>query len=491
MPANDTNSPAGTATAVASEGIWKPIAQIATDVQSGSVKAIDLVDQSLRIIAEKKEFDAVLWTLADRARERAAAIDRDVANGKTVGALAGVPFIAKDNFLVFGGETTAASNILKGFEAPYQATAIERLEAQGAICVAKANLDAFAHGTSTENSDFVVTKNPHDVTRVPGGSSGGSAAAVVLELAPFAVGTDTGGSIRQPASFSGCVGYKPTYGLVSRSGVVAMASSLDVVGPLARTVTDAALVLDVMAGLDPLDATTIERQPESYTHLEGVLQGKKIGVIKEYMGEGLQPEVKQALLAAIDKLKAAGAQIEEVSLPSLPMSLAAYYIICPAEVSSNLSRYDGQRYGYTYPQATTLEESYSKTRDKGFGKEAKRRVMIGTYVLSSGYYDAYYKRAQTVRTKIINEFVAAFDAHDFLLGPVAPSVAFKIGEKVGDPLQLYLEDIMTVAANLAGIPAISLPCGTVGDLPVGLQLMAPQKQDGALLTAAKLTEALL
>ncbi len=470
------------------ESQWLPIAEIASKVQSGQLRAGDLVEQSLRTIAQKKDYEAVLWTLEKRARERAADIDRAIANGETVGALAGVPFIAKDNFLVFGAETTAASNILKGFNAPYQSTAISRLEAQGAICVAKANLDAFAHGTSTENSDFMVTKNPHDPTRVPGGSSGGSAAAVVLDMAPFAVGTDTGGSIRQPASFSGCVGYKPTYGLVSRSGVVAMASSLDVVGPLTRTVEDAALVLDVMSGIDTLDSTTIERPSESFTHLQGVLRGKKIGIIKEYMGEGLQPEVKTVLLATYDKLRSAGAILEEVSLPSLPMALAAYYIICPAEVSSNLSRYDGQRYGFTYKDAQNLGESFSKTRDIGFGKEAKRRIMIGTYVLSSGYYDAYYKQAQTVRTKLINEFAEAFTDHDFLVGPVAPSVAFKIGEKVGDPMQLYLEDIMTVAVNLVGIPAISLPCADIDGLPVGLQIMAPQKHDAALLTTAKLAE---
>lgn len=473
------------------DSVWLPIAEIAGKVQSGQLKATDLVEQSLKAIADKSEYHAVLSTLEERARQRAAEIDRAVSSGETVGALAGVPFIAKDNFLVFGAETTAASNILKGFGAPYQATAINRLEAQGAICVAKANLDAFAHGTTTENSDFGPTKNPHDPTRIPGGSSGGSAAAVVLQLAPFALGSDTGGSIRQPASMSGCVGFKPTYGSVSRSGVVAMASSLDVIGPLARTVEDAALVFDVMAGIDPLDSTTIDRNSQSYTHLEGVLQGKRIGVIQEYMGEGLQPNVKAVLDAALDKLKAAGAIIEPVSLPSLPMALAVYYILCPAEVSSNLSRFDGQRYGFSYGEATDLYESFAKTRDRGFGKEAKRRIMIGTYVLSSGYYDAYYKRAQTVRTRIINEFNAAFEKVDFLFGPTAPSTAFKIGEKADDPLQLYLEDIMTVAVNLAGVPAISIPAGMSEGLPVGLQLMAPQRQDAELLTIAKLTEDVL
>jgi len=470
---------------------WLPIADIVAKVQAGDLRAVDLVEQALQAIEDKHEYQAIISTTAQRARERAAAIDAALKNGETVGRLAGVPFIAKDNFLAFGAETTAASNILKGFTAPYQATAIERLEAEGAICVAKANLDAFAHGSSTENSDFMTTKNPHDPSRVPGGSSGGSAASVALELVPFALGTDTGGSIRLPASFTGTVGYKPTYGLVSRSGVVAMASSTDVIGPLTRTVADAAIVLDVMAGRDPLDSTSIERDENSYATLSGDLQGKKIGVIKEYMDEGLDDNVRAIITAAIEKLKAAGAEIHEVSLPSLPLALAVYYIICPAEVSSNLSRYDGQRYGYSDPAASTLEESFSKTRAIGFGAEAKRRIMIGTYVLSSGYYDAYYRKAQTVRTKLINECNQAFQDVDFLLGPTAPGVAFKIGENTKDPLQMYLTDIMTVAVNLTGIPAISIPAGEVDGLPVGLQLMAAQRADRQLLSLASATEALL
>lgn len=470
---------------------WLPIAEIAAKVQAGNLSAVDLVEQALATIEDKKEYAAIIATTAERARDRAASIDAAIKNGQQVGALAGVPFIAKDNFLTFGAETTAASNILKGFEAPYQATAIQKLEEAGAICVAKANLDAFAHGSSTENSDFMTTKNPHDATRVPGGSSGGSAAAVVLDMAPFALGTDTGGSIRLPASFCGAVGYKPTYGLVSRSGVVAMASSLDVIGPLTRTVADAAAVLDVMAGRDALDSTTIERDQTSYTDLAGDLQGKKVGVIKEYMGEGLDPAVKQQIESAIEKMKQAGAQITEVSLPSLPLALAVYYIICPAEVSSNLSRYDGQRYAFTDPAATNLEESYSNTRKIGFGKEAKRRIMIGTYVLSSGYYDAYYRKAQTVRTKLVQEFAKAFEEVDFLVGPTAPTTAFAIGQNAHDPLQMYLTDIMTVGVNLAGVPAVSVPAGMVDDLPVGLQLMAAQQHDRALLSVAKATEELL
>ncbi|MEO6761037.1 MAG: Asp-tRNA(Asn)/Glu-tRNA(Gln) amidotransferase subunit GatA [Candidatus Saccharimonadales bacterium] len=466
---------------------WGSIAQIAEDVRVGKLKAVDLVEQSLAAIAEKAEFKAIIVTTAERARQRAKAVD----GGDNKGRLAGVPFIAKDNFLVFGAETTAASNILKGFEAPYQSSAIEKLEAEGAICVAKANLDAFAHGSSTENSDFFTTLNPHDKTRVPGGSSGGSAASVVLELAPFALGSDTGGSIRLPASFSGCVGYKPTYGLVSRSGVVAMASSTDCIGPLASSVEDVALVLDVMAGRDSLDSTTIDRQ-DSYLPVSNYdLSAVKIGVIKEYMGEGLSAGVRSQIEAAIAKLRAAGAEVTEVSLPSLSLALAVYYIICPAEVSSNLMRYDGQRYGFNTPGAKDLYDSYATTRSQGFGKEAKRRIMIGTYVLSSGYYDAYYKKAQTVRTKLIKEFEKVFEQVDFLLGPTAAETAFKIGANTADPMKMYLTDIMTVAANLVGVPSISLPCGTSDGLPVGLQLMSPQRHDKELLQLSAVAEGLL
>jgi len=470
---------------------WKAIGALASDVQTGAAKAADLVEQALKTIEANKQFEAIIATTSQRAKERAVEIDARVTKGEAVGRLAGVPFIAKDNFLAFGAETTAASNILKGFNAPYQATAIEKLEAEGAICVAKANLDAFAHGSSTENSDFFTTKNPHDETRVPGGSSGGSAAAVVLDMAPFALGTDTGGSIRQPAAFSGAVGYKPTYGLVSRSGVVAMASSTDVIGPITRTVDDAALVLDVIAGKDQLDGTTIERDEAGYNIDASELKGKKIGIVKEYMGEGLEPGVRAQIEAAIAKLKAAGAEITEVSLPSLSAALAVYYIIVPAEISSNLGRYDGQRYGFSASDVKDLEQSYDQSRSTGFGKEAKRRIMVGTYVLSSGYYDAYYKKAQTVRTKLINEFAEAFKTVDFLIGPTAPSVAFKIGANTDDPLKMYLTDIMTVAANLTGVPAISIPAGQSEGLPVGLQIMAAQKEDRTLLQVAKQVEELL
>jgi aspartyl-tRNA(Asn)/glutamyl-tRNA(Gln) amidotransferase subunit A len=464
---------------------WPAIAEIAEKVHSGELKSVDLVKKSLAKIEETNDYNAIISTLEERALKRAEEIDK---NPK--GKLAGVPFIAKDNFLTLGGKTTAASNILKPFEAPYQATAIEKLEAEGAICVAKANLDAFAHGSSTENSDFFTTKNPHDSSRVPGGSSGGSAASVALQVAPFALGSDTGGSIRLPAAFCGVVGYKPTYGLVSRSGVVAMASSTDVIGPLTRTVEDAAIVLDVMSGKDALDSTTIDKDKDGYFNLEGDLSGKKIGIVKEYFEEGLEPGVKKAMDEAIEKLKKAGVELEEISMPSLPLALAVYYIICPAEVSSNLARYDGQRYGFSDPKAKDLDESYLLSRSNGFGAEAKRRIMIGAHVLSSGFYDAYYKKAQTVRTKIIMEFEKAFEKYDFLLGPTCPNVAFKIGERAHDPLAMYLTDIMTVAANISGHPAISVPAGKSEGLPVGLQLIAPHRADRELLTAAKAFEVL-
>jgi aspartyl-tRNA(Asn)/glutamyl-tRNA(Gln) amidotransferase subunit A len=463
---------------------WEPIKELVRQVNEKEVTAEELVKRALDNIAASPEAMAIIATTSERAFERAKTIDDKIKNGESVGRLAGIPFIAKDNMLVFGADTTAASNILKGFDAPYQATVIEKLEAEGAICVAKSNLDAFAHGASTENSDFMVTPNPHDKTRVSGGSSGGSATSIAIDLAPFALGTDTGGSIRQPSSFCGVVGYKPTYGLVSRNGVIAMSSSMDTIGPITTRVEDAALVLDIISGRDELDGTTIERDKESYLDLESDLKGLKFGVVKEYMGEGVDEGVKAKINETVDKLVKAGAIISEVSIPSVASALACYYIICPAEISSNLSRYDGQRYGFSDRTATNLEESYSWSRTKGFGREAKRRIMIGTYVLSSGYYDAYYKQAQRLRTKIIKEFDEAFKDVDFLVGPTAPTTAFLIGQKTKDPLQMYLADILTVSANLTGIPSINIPVGDIDKLPVGLQVMAPQKKDRQLLATA-------
>ncbi len=475
---------------------WDKIAKLASDVQSGKVKAVDLVKKSIELIDKNEEFHALLTTtknsaIIEAALAKAKEIDEKVKKGQKVGRLAGVPFVAKDNFLVKNGYTTAGSLMLAPFEAPYQATAINKLEAEGAILVGKANLDSFAHGSSTENSAFGPTLNPHDKTRVPGGSSGGSGASVALDMVPFALGTDTGGSIRLPASFCGVVGYKPTYGLVSRYGVVAMASSTDVIGPLTKNVEDAALVLDVMSGRDIFDGTTIERDKQNYADLDDSIKGKKIAVIKEYMGEGLDTGVRKCIELSIEKLKKAGADVQEISLPSLDLALACYYIIVPAEISSNLCRYDGQRYGIYSEEAKDIFESYEQAREKGFTDENKRRIMIGTYVLSSGYYDAYYRQAQTVRTKLIKEFETAFKKFDFLVGPVAPTTAFKLGENANDPLKMYLADIMTVAVNLVGIPAISLPAGLADKLPVGLQIMAPQKADKKLLNLAKALEGVL
>jgi aspartyl-tRNA(Asn)/glutamyl-tRNA(Gln) amidotransferase subunit A len=443
-------------------------------------------------LARIKETDSYHTTLElnPRALDDAKAVDARVKAGEKL-PLAGVPFIAKDNYLTSDTHTTAASHILEPYRAIYEGPVIQRLKAAGAVMVAKANLDAFAHGTSTENSDFGPTKNPHDPTRVPGGSSGGSAAAVALGQVAFAIGTDTGGSIRQPAALCGVVGLKPTYGLSPRTGIVAMASSTDCPGPITRRVEDAALVLNVMAGPDASDSTTITRDPDGYAVRHSHLKGLKVGLIKENLGQGLHPIVKEKLLATVKMLEQHGATVEEVSVPAVELALAAYYIIVPAEVSSNLARYDGVRYGHSSEKATNLEETYRLSRDEGFGAEAKRRIMMGTYVLSSGYYDAYYKRAQKVRTKLIAEFEAAFQKYDLLLSPTSPGPAFKLGEKAGDPLALYLEDVMTVAANLVGIPAISIPFGAVDQLPVGLQLMAPQRAERRLLAAACATESLI
>jgi aspartyl-tRNA(Asn)/glutamyl-tRNA(Gln) amidotransferase subunit A len=467
---------------------WKPIEDLVNDVITKKTTSQELVEESLRRIDLTNDYNAILSVTKERALKRAVDIDKRIAAGEKVGRLAGVPFIAKDNFLTFGSYTTAASHMLENFEAPYQSTAIERLEAEGAVLVAKANLDSFAHGSSTENSAFGATKNPIDKTRVPGGSSGGSGAAVALNIAPFALGTDTGGSIRLPASFCGVVGLKPTYGLVSRYGVVAMASSTDVIGPIASSVKDAALVLDVMSGKDIFDSTTIDRNEDTYTKYDSSLKGKKIGYVKEFLSDSLDPKIKDLIMERIAFAKKHGADVTEVSLPSLELALACYYIIVPAEVSSNLSRYDGQRYGLSEKKAIDLDQSYKISRENGFESENKRRIMIGTYVLSSGYYDAYYKKAQTVRTVLINEFKDAFSKVDYLVGPSAPMTAFKLGQNIDDPLQMYLADIMTVAANLVGIPAISITAGSIDNLPVGLQIMAPQCKDLDLLGVASALE---
>jgi aspartyl-tRNA(Asn)/glutamyl-tRNA(Gln) amidotransferase subunit A len=470
----------------------RPISGLVSAVQAGKLTSVQLVEASLARLKATEDYHTVL-ELNPKALDRAAELDKRIKAGEKVGPLAGIPYIAKDNFLTADTHTTAASHILEPFKAPYQAVAIERLNDAGAIMVAKANLDAFAHGSSTENSDFGPTKNPFDPSRVPGGSSGGSAAAVALGQACFALGTDTGGSIRQPASYCGVVGLKPTYGLVPRYGVVAMGSSVDVIGPITNSVADASLVLDVLAGRDESDATSIERQEGEYrvSASKYHVSGRKIGIIKEYLEEGVDPVIKKAVMETVDKLKAEGMSIEEVSLPSVKLASAAYYILVPAEISSNLARYDGVKYGYSASEARDLDETYYLSREEGFGAEAKRRILIGTYVLSSGYYDAYYKRAQSVRTTIIGEFDKAFAKYDFLLGPTAPTPAFELGAKANDPVAMYLNDVMTVAVNLVGNPAISIPLGSEGELPFGLQLMAPQCAESALLDLAHYVEGLV
>lgn len=468
----------------------KTITELQADLEAGRSTAVELATEALAALETKQEtYNVAISTARDRALERARAIDEARAAGKPLGRLAGIPFIAKDNFLTFGTTTTAAAKILEGFEAPYQATAIEKLEAEGAIMIAKANLDAFAHGSSTENSYYGPTKNAVDPTRVPGGSSGGSATAVALGIVPFALGSDTGGSIRQPASYSGVIGIKPTYGLVSRYGVVAMASSTDTIGAFAHTADDTALVMDVMAGRDERDSTTLPDLPKSLLAADNQVGKLKIGIVKEYMTDMVQPEIRDAVMARADQLRALGHIVEEVSIPSVSLALAIYYIVVPAEVSSNLSRYDGVKYGLSAEQAKSLDEVYGMTRDQGFMAENKRRILIGTYVLSSGYYDAYYRKAQAARTILINELNKAFESYDMLLGPVAPTTAFKLGENTDDPLKMYLADIMSVAASLAGLPAISIPSGTDGQgLPIGVQLVAQQKADGKMLAVTKQLE---
>ena len=457
------------------------IFEIREQVLSGKKTAVEFVEEALAKAENAKEFNAFTSLIGDRALERAKEIDEKISKGEKVGELAGVPFVAKDNFLVFGSPSTASSKMLEHFMTPIQATAIEKLENAGAICIGKANLDAFAHGGSTENSAFGVTKNSVDETRVAGGSSGGSAVISALDIVPFTLRTDTGGSIRQPASFNGVYGVKPTYGTVSRFGVVAMASSTDTIGVFAKTAKESELVMRVMASLDYRDAMTL---PDFWRE-EKAPKKAKIGVVKEFLSEGVDPEVRKVTENYIEKMRKAGHEIVEVSLPMSKYSLAIYYIVVPAEVSSNLARYDGIRYGLRSKEAKNLSEIFGKSRDEGFEAENKRRIMIGSYVLSSGFYDAYYLQAQKARTILINEFDKLFEDVDFLVGPVAPTPAFKIGENVHDPIKMYLADILNVPASLAGLPAISIPAGkTEAGLPVGVQIIGKMESDSKILALA-------
>lgn len=453
-----------------------------------NTKAVDLVQAALKKAEEYKDYNIFISMNAEAALEKAKEIDAKIAKGETVGKLAGVPYALKDNYSSHEGNTTAAAHILDSYHSPITATAVAKLEAEGAIMIGRANLDAFAHGGSTENSYFGPTKNVADNTRVAGGSSGGSAVATALDIVEFALGSDTGGSIRQPASFNGVYGIKPTYGAVSRYGVVAMASSTDTMGCFAKKAEDVDLVMSIMAGQDKKDSTTL---PDYWTRNLDEIQPvkKKIGLIRDCFGEGINPEVAEIVRNYGKKLEAQGYEIEEFDMPILKYGLAIYYVVQPAEVASNLSRYDGIRYALRSKDAKNLDDIYTMTRSEGFMKENQRRIMIGNFVLSSGFYDAYYLKAQKARTLLINAYNEAFEKYDALLCPVAPTPAFKLGEKTSDPLTMYLEDAMTVPASMAGLPALSVPAGKTADgLPVGAQLIGRAQSDQLLLSIAKSCE---
>jgi aspartyl-tRNA(Asn)/glutamyl-tRNA(Gln) amidotransferase subunit A len=450
------------------------VVDIAQDIASGKTSAVEVLEQHLARITEREgEINAFNLVTTEQARATAQQVDADIKAGKPVGVLAGVPVALKDNMCTRGIETTCSSKILEGWKPPYDATVVTRLQQAGAVMVGKTNLDEFAMGSSTENSAFGPTKNPLDTSRVPGGSSGGSAAAVAAGFAAASLGSDTGGSIRQPASLCGLVGVKPTYGLVSRQGIVAFASSLDQVGPFTHTVADAALMMEVIGGHDPLDSTSLPQPMPSLTSVLGQgVKGMRIGRLAD-MPDGCEPEVLARMDAAYVALQAAGATIVDISLPSLSYCLTAYYLVAPAEASSNLARYDGVRYGMRV-ETGDLHSMYGATRAAGFGAEVKRRIMLGTYALSAGYFDAYYGKALKVRRLIANDFAAAYEKCDVILTPTSPTVAFPLGDKTSDPLTMYLCDIFTIPTNLAGHAAMSVPFGTgAHNMPVGVQVLAP------------------
>ncbi|MBR3169229.1 Asp-tRNA(Asn)/Glu-tRNA(Gln) amidotransferase subunit GatA [Candidatus Saccharibacteria bacterium] len=447
------------------------------------VTAERLVKDALKKAHEFEDYNIFTFIDDEGALKRAREIDAKIAAGEEVGRLAGVTYALKDNFLSPRGETTAAAHILQGFTSPVTATAVKKLEDEGAIMIGRANMDAFAHGGSTENSYFGPTLNSHDRERVAGGSSGGSAVAVALDIVEFATGTDTGGSIRQPASFNGVYGFKPTYGCISRYGVVAMASSTDCVGFFTKTPGDMDLLMSVAAGKDPKDMTTLD---DYYNKTEVLDAPKKVGIVKDFDNDSIAPEIRNTLKKKCELLKSRGHEIIELDMPALRYALAAYYIIVPAEIASNLSRYDGIRYGFRSDKSDTLNDLYRNTRDEGFMSENKRRIMIGNFVLSSGFYDAYFLQAAKVRTLIIKEYEKAFSKVDYILMPVSPNPPFKIGEKISDPVAMYMEDMMSVSLNLAGLPGLAIPAGeTDAGLPVGLQLVGPRRSDKNLLKFAQ------
>ncbi len=462
------------------------IDRLASELARKEYSAVELVEEALdRVERLDGTLRAFITVLPETALAQAAAVDRARSRGDRLSPLAGIPMALKDNLCTRGIPTTCGSRMLDGYRPPYSATVWRRLEAAGAVLVGKTNLDEFAMGSSTENSAFFPTRNPWDPKRVPGGSSGGSAAAVAAGEVVYALGSDTGGSIRQPASFTGVVGLKPTYGRVSRYGLIAFASSLDQVGPLARTVRDSATVLHAISGHDPLDSTSAAVPvPDWAARLDGEVRGIKIGVPLEYFGTGVDPEVARLVRQAVDLLVGMGAEAAECSLPHTEYAVATYYVLAPAEASSNLARYDGVRYGWRAPGAKSLTELYTLSRQQGFGREVKRRIMLGTYALSAGYYEAYYLKSQKVRSLIRQDFDRAFERFDVLAMPTSPEVAFRHGERASDPLRMYMADALTIPVNLAGLPGISLPCGFSRGLPVGLQLVGRPFEEETLLRVA-------
>jgi aspartyl-tRNA(Asn)/glutamyl-tRNA(Gln) amidotransferase subunit A len=473
----------------------RSLREISHQVSSGALSAVEVCQAALaRMEAVNPALNAFNLIDAGGALARAARVDQRRRQGDATGRLAGVPVVLKDNICVRGMRTTASSRILEGFVPPYDATVVQRLEAAGAVVVAKGNCDEFAMGSSNENSAFGPVRNPWALDRTPGGSSGGSAASVAAGCVPLALGSDTGGSIRQPGSFCGVVGLKPTYGRVSRYGLLAFASSLDQIGPITRSVADAALALSVIAGADPCDATTArEPVPDWSAVLTGDVRGLRIGVPRAFLSDGVDPQVARAFDAALETLRGAGATLTDVELPHARHAIPVYYLVCTAEASSNLARYDGVKYGLRAAPAgdASLAAMYARTRSLGFGPEVKRRIMLGTYVLSAGYYDAFYLKAQQVRTLLRRDYERAFAAVDLVATPTSPVPPFRLGEKIEDPLQMYLTDIFTVSANLAGVPAISVPCGFTEDrLPIGLQLTGRMFDEATVLRAADAYETL-
>ncbi len=463
----------------------KTITELSAGLKAGDFSSEELTNSFLQRIEEHGETLNCFVTVSGKeALEAARVADGLIAKGEG-GVLTGIPMAHKDIFCTKGFKTSCGSKMLDNFISPYDATVVSRLAAAGMVSLGKLNMDEFAMGSSNETSYYGAVKNPWDTNCVPGGSSGGSAAAVAARLVPIATGTDTGGSIRQPASFCGITGLKPTYGTVSRFGMIAFASSLDQAGPMTRSAEDAALVLQAMAGFDPNDSTSLENSVPDYSaELNKELTGLKIGLPKEFFEEGLDNEVAKAVEAAVEEYRKLGAEVKEISLPNMDLSVPAYYVVAPAECSANLSRFDGVRYGYRCENPENLEDLYSRSRGEGFGAEVKRRIMIGAYALSAGYYDAYYLKAQQVRKLISEDFKKAFEEVDLIMGPTAPSTAFGIGEKTDDPLSMYLSDIFTIGVNLAGIPAMSIPAGFVKSKPVGLQLIGNYFSEGRLLNAA-------